>query len=196
MTGLEKARATFLRAGLAFPKIPEKLACQLEERREWQFSTQPLKIPPYNVVTYIDESYHSSAPYVVLAHDGWGINSYALSYYLVFGPLRLFLHLSWGGGYSDRVSDAAEIQKCFSLADKILPASMTSGKLLPGEYLTIVCSLYCNYWGLSLPGYIRRSEYTHMRDAELLAQILKWLNDPAPRRKRERGAHPAAGRIE
>lgn len=191
MSGLEKARKTFREAGLAFPQIPEELASRLEEREEWVFSTHEVRTSPYNVDTYLNESYHSTLPYVVLANAGHGLNSYALAYYLVCGPLRLFLHLSWGGVYTDPEADAAEIKECFSLADEILPAAMTSGKLLPGEYLTIVCSLYGNHWGLSLPGYIRRSYRAHERASVLLTKILRWLNDPKPRRGRPTVARKA-----
>ena len=185
MSGLEKARATLLHAGLAFPQIPEELACQMEEREEWVFSTREVKMWPYDVDRDVDESFHAPPPYAVLANSGYGINSYVLAYYLVFGPLRLFLHLSWGGVYTDPKADAAEIKKCFSLADEILPTAMSSGKLFPDEYLTIVCSdFYGNHWGLSLPEYVRRSDLTNDRASELLAKILNWLNDPKPRRSK------------
>lgn len=185
MTGLEKARATFLKAGLAFPQIPEALACQLVERERWVFSTREVTMWPYEIDPYVEESYDPPPPYVVLANAGYGINTYALTYYLVFGPLRLFLHLSWGGIYSNAEMDAADIKKCFYLADEIMSAAMTSGKLRPDECLTIVCSdFYVSHWGLSAPGNIRRSRPTMREPSDLLAKILKWLNDPKPRRGR------------
>lgn len=185
ITGLEKARKTFLKAGLAFPQIPEELASRLEKKETWVFSSRELTMSPYNIEKYVDESYDPPPPYVVLAHVGYGFNSYFLAYYLVFGPLRLFLGLSLGGAYMDHEANVVEIKKCFSLADEILSAAMTSGKLFPDEHLTIVCSdFYGNHWGLSLPEYVRRSDLTHQPASELLAKILKWLNDPKPRRSR------------
>lgn len=185
MSGLEKARKTFREAGLAFPQIPEELACRLEEEDRWLFSTREVKMSPYNIEKYVDESYYSPPPYAVLAHVGYGFNSYFLAYYLVFGPLRLFLGLSLGGAYMNHEENVVEIKKCFSLADEILPAAMSSGKLFPDEYLTIVCSdFYGNHWGLSLPEYVRRSDLTDDRASELLAKILNWLNDPKPRRSK------------
>lgn len=48
---------------------------------------------PYNLQYYVEEMDQADATYVVLAHSGHGTNSYAIQYYLVSGPLRLFLHL-------------------------------------------------------------------------------------------------------
>ena len=46
----------------------------------------------------------------MLSHSGHGVNSYAIHYYLVQRPLRMFLQLGWGGVYDDAKEDAAKIQ--------------------------------------------------------------------------------------
>lgn len=146
---------------------------------------------PGEVTTYVNESYDPPPPYALLAYSRRWAD--ALVYNLVFGPLRLFLYLSWGERVLDTEEEEAEIKKCFSLADEILPAAMTSGKLFPDEYLTVLGSnLHASHWGLSRPGYIRRSKLINTRrPSKLLAKILKWLNDPKPRRSRPIVSHKA-----
>ncbi|WP_395739573.1 hypothetical protein [Prosthecobacter sp.] len=185
LTGLEKARAALLGAGLTFPQIPETLAVALKEKERWVFSTRDVKMSPYDIDNHVKESYDPPSPYVVLAHAGYGFNSYVITYYLVFGPLRLFLHLGFGGAYMNEKEDVIKIRECFSLADQIFEAAKTSGKLFPDEYLTVVCSdFYANYWGLSLPERSRLSNESQESPEEFLAKILKWLKNPKPRRPR------------
>ena len=151
MSVLEKARRLFQEAGLAFPEIPEELAAGLKEQGKWLFSTRDLEMSPYNLDHYVQEGDQAPAAYVVLAHSGHGVNSYAIQYYLVSGPLRLFLHLSWGGVYMDAEAAASKVRECFSQANEIVAATMASRKFALGERLTIVGSdFYGSYW--SVPG--------------------------------------------
>ncbi|MFZ2278304.1 MAG: hypothetical protein WAW39_10915 [Prosthecobacter sp.] len=190
-SGLEKARATFQHAGLTLPHIPQELACRLEQQDRWIFSTRDDTMSPGELTMYVNESYDPPPPYVMLAYSRHWAD--AMVYYLVFGPLRLFLYLSWGEGVLDATEEKAEIQKCFALADEILTAAMTSGKLFPDEYLTVLGSnLHPSHWGLSTHGHIRRSKLINSRrPSVLLTKILRWLNDPKPRRGRPTVARKA-----
>lgn len=178
MSAFEKARHLFQEAGLAIPNVPDQLAAGLKEQGKWLFSTRSLRMSPYNLDHYVQG--RNQAPYVVLAHSGHGANSYAFQYYLVSGPLRLFLHLGWGGVYADAEADGSKVRECFSLADKIVPMAMTSGKLEPGEWLTIVGSdFYGSYW--TAPGQSRQKERRGDRGpSDVLTEVLHWLNNPAP----------------
>lgn len=180
MTDLEKARRLFQDAGLTFPTVPEELAAGLKERGKWLFSTRELKMSPYNLQHYIAERDDAPAPYVVLGHSGHGTNSYAIQYYLVSGPLRLFLHLGWGGVYMEADAAAAKIRECFALADEIVPTAMRAEKLAAGDRLTIVGSdLYGSYW--SAPGQGRQTERGDEKPpAEVLTEVLHWLKNPPP----------------
>lgn len=60
--------------------------------------------------------------YVLLAHAGHGINSYALHYYLVQRPLILFLQVGWGGAYAHEAKDAAAVNECFRLCHELVAA--------------------------------------------------------------------------
>jgi len=179
MSDIEKAKQLFANSGLAFPTIPVELAVKLKEQGPWLFSTCALKMSPYNLHHYVHElDAASDEEYAVLCHSGHGANSYAIQFYLVYGPLRSFLHLGWGGVYMDADAAASGIGKCFSLADEILSAVMTVGKLGACEPLTIVGSdFYGSYW--SAPGQSRQEESTVAQSpAEVLAQALDWLKNP------------------
>ena len=102
------------------------------------------------------------------------MNSYAVQYYVVYGALRMFLHLGWGGVYMDARKAAAQIRDCFSLADDVIPAVQTVARLRLADRLTIVGSdFYGSYW--SVPGQRDRGEDTEFSPAEVLAEVLHWL---------------------
>lgn len=118
--------------------------------------------------------------YILLSHSGHGVNSYAIQYYLVYGPLRMFLFLGWGGAYMDADANASNIRECFSLADEIVPAAKKVGKRGAGECLTIVASdFYGSYW--SAPGKSRQKKRMgHKGPVEVLSEVLHWLKSPPP----------------
>lgn len=194
MTNIQKARQLFQDAGLCFPTIPEELAVRLRDLSDkrlparenigdlfgtsWLFSTREIKMSPYNVQYYLEEVERTHVEdYVILAHSGYGVNSYAIQYYLVQGPLRMFLHLAWGGVYQDANANAAEIRDCFSIADQIVRA--VPRRTFPtGEYLTIVgTDVYGSYW--SRPGETRRGRdalnQNFDKPPRVLAEALDWL---------------------
>jgi hypothetical protein len=179
MSDIEKARQLFQEAGLAFPKIPDELAPRLKERDEWLFSTREIETSPYNLYHYVREiDRNSEEDYVVLSHSGHGANSYAIQYYLVRGPLRMFLHLSWGGVYVDAEKSTAKIRDCFSLADEVVAAAQAVGRFQPAERLTIVASdFYGSYW--LPPGKTDRNKGEGFnRPVGVLAEALRWLTGP------------------
>ena len=184
MGDLEHAMQLFTDAGLAFPTIPEELGVQLMKRDQWLFSTRALKISPYNLDHYVqDRERTGGKEYTVLCHSGYGVNSYAIQYYLVYGRLRMFLHLGWGGVYMDADAAASRIRECFSLADQIVPAAMTSGQMAAGQRLTIVGSdFYGSYW--SAQEQTRQEVRRGSRGpAEVLAEVLRWLKDLPPNQR-------------
>lgn len=176
MTDAEKARRLFEQAGLAFPEISPELAARLKERDRWLFSTRDLDVWPYDLKHYVDEVDGAPvADYALLSHSGHGVNSYAVQYYLVFGPLRVFLHLGWGGVYMDADTAAANIRECFSLADQIVARVVAGGRVEAGGKLTVVCSdFYGSYW--SGPGLSTQPEAMGRGDpATVLGEVLDWL---------------------
>ena len=175
MTETDKARQLFCDAGLAFPTIPDELAGQLKEHGRWLFSTRPIAVSPYNLQHYLDEEVAQVTDYAVLAHSGHGVNSYAIQYYLVQGHLRMFLHLGWGGVYTEQSEAAAAISDCFSKADQVALLAKTVGRFKGGDHLTIVGSnFYGSYW---IPPGKRRRGQVEGRDGALmvLTEAHDWL---------------------
>jgi hypothetical protein len=182
-TDLEKARHLFEKVGLPFPTIPDELAAKLKEQGKWLFSTRELTTSPYNLHHFVYERDSTPGSYAVLSHSGHGFDSYAIQYYLVYGPLRLFLHLGWGGAFTDSVAATSQIQECFSLADQIVPAAMADPRLASGELLSVVGSdFYGCDW--SCPGQSRQLQLGRFEHepAQVLTEVLRWLkNPPLPR---------------
>lgn len=122
--GVRKARATLAKAGLDLPPIPPDLAPDFRERGRWNFATSAApKGRAYFFVEYVQMVCRQAGPpFVVLEHSGHGINSYGLHYVLVWGPLRLFLQLGFGGVYMDPEDTGIHINECFRLAHELVDA--------------------------------------------------------------------------
>jgi hypothetical protein len=176
MNDIEDARLLFLNNGLAFPKIPEGLSMRLQKRDRWIFSTRMVDVYPYDLRHYISEFVGSQVEdYVILSGSGHGINSYAIQYYIVYGPLGMFLHLGWGGVYMDKNLKAQKIRKCFSLADQIVWLVINKAGFEKRDRLTVVASdFYGSYWTLLKGG--RQEQKANSRfPAGVLSGVLCWL---------------------
>lgn len=178
MKDIIKARALFKKAGLAFPVLPKKLAEALKEKGKWLYSTRRRDGSPYFLDKYLNEDDKTKiGDYAVVSHDGYGINSYAIQYYLVYGPLRMFLFFDWGGVYGDSKKDATQIKECFGLADKITKAA--SKKLRSDSQLTVVATdFYGNYWSPhdKRGTVIRREDLdSDKTPQQVLGEVLDWL---------------------
>lgn len=201
MTGIEKARQLFRDAGLGFPTIPEEFAVRLKELRHWLFSTRLISVSPYNFQHYVHEAERTQIEdYALLSHSGHGVNSYAIHYYLLQGPLHMFLQLAWGGVYMDAKAAAAEIHDCFSLADQVVTAAQEVGKFQAGERLIIVGSDFSgSYW--LRPGKNRRwqdvgrNNPLDLKPLEVLTEALGWLTSRRGGKRSEEGTTMPIPRI-
>lgn len=179
MSDLDKARQLFKSSGLAFPEIPSELAAKLTQRGEWLFSTREIEVSPYDLDYYVDEPNNIGVDdYALLCHSGHGVNSYALQYYLVYGDLRMFLHLGWGGVYMDAQKTSADIAWCFGLADEIV-WTMSAVPLVGLRFpLEIVGSdFYGCHW--FAPGKNIDVEALPNSPGQVLAEALQWLKAPS-----------------
>jgi hypothetical protein len=173
MSDIAKARFLFLEAGLAFPKVPAELAERLKEHGRWWFTTRDDDTSPYILEAYVKEAKRRKIDdYVVLAHSGHGINSYAIQYYLVYGRLRMFLFLGWGGVYMDATESAAQIKLCFSLADDIVRSLANNSQ--PGRVTIVASDFLGSYW--SGPRIRRKRKRDSLQPAVVLGEVLAWLN--------------------
>lgn len=156
------------KAGLAIPAMPGKLLADPEERGPWSFSTRTLRVSPYNLGYYIQEARaRNIRDYAVIAHSGHGVNSYAFQYYLVYGAVRVFLHLRWGGVYMD--NDAAATSSGVRFGD--------------GKWLTVVGSDFSeSYW--LRPGQSCTAEDDDSESpSEVLTAASNWLRSACRRRE-------------
>jgi hypothetical protein len=115
-----------------------------------------------------------------LAHDGHGINSYALHYYLVRGPLRLFLQMGWGGVYMDGPKTTEEANRCFALVGQLVPAveaAVRAGRLRPEARFVVAASeFYGCYW--IKPGEKEQTEIPGHSPRLALTTVLRWVQSP------------------
>lgn len=179
MTGLEKAKKLFHEAGLAFPQIPQELAVKLKEQSNWLFSTRKVDESPYHLLRYVVEAEQfNQEDFAILAHSGYGLNSYAIQYYLVHDPLRLFLHLGWGGVYMDPTATTNTINECFILANEINKKVQSLSHHPLNRALFVVATEFygCSWWlkGQNFLDEIKKHD--HKRPQEILAEVLQYLN--------------------
>jgi hypothetical protein len=140
---LLQAKAFLRTAGLSFPALPVELAEKIRERDTGIFATAELAHSPYLVEEYVAELLGSENPddYAVVAIDGYGIQSWAFHYYLVSGPLALFVRLPWGGVYTDEEAARSEIERVLAWAQSLpqrLAALKEQGCLTPEQRLLVV----------------------------------------------------------
>ena len=174
MSVMDDARRLFATEGLAVPTIPPPLARRLERKSPWMFSTRELPESVYFMRSYVEELHASGiADYAVLCHDGHGINSYAVHYFLVYGPIRLLLQLPWGNVYEDKAAATATVNDCFAVCDRIVNAMQTRGAE-DSAPLTVIVSGFDGLCWLSLPdGTCSRRGG---RPEEAVRFVLGWLD--------------------
>src|SRR5512137_986937 len=120
-------------AGLAVPPLPDGADARLKEREEWCFSTRAFKESPLNLQHYVRKAIAGASPdYVLVARVGQGTDSCAMHYFLVQGPLQMFLQLACGSPAGrDRSTTLAN--ECFRLAHELVaavPRALRAGRLL------------------------------------------------------------------
>ena len=122
--GMKKAGRVFADAGLTLPPIPGRFGNKLRMVEEWCFATREIDpMAMYLFDEYISEALIGVAPdYLAFCHAGHGINSYAINYHLVDGPLALFAQAPWGGGYSNAQTDAAALAAQFTRCAVVIEA--------------------------------------------------------------------------
>jgi len=122
-TGIDLLRGVFDEAGLAIPPLPSALRARIQERSEWTFSTRKLDWGLYGWQLFLTEVIaDETQDYAAVGHAGHGANSYAISYFLVTGPLAVFVQVPWGGVYMDRKESAAEVRASFDLCADLIEA--------------------------------------------------------------------------
>ncbi|MCD2513146.1 hypothetical protein [Comamonas endophytica] len=140
---LLQAEAFLRTVGLSLPALPAELADRIRERAPGIYCTREIAASPYEVEAYLAEllSPANSGDYALLAIDGHGIQSWAFHYYLVSGPLALFVQLPWGGLYTDVDTARPEIDSVLAWTRTLLPRLAElkqQGRLTPEQRLLVV----------------------------------------------------------
>jgi hypothetical protein len=106
--GVEAAALMFEEAGLVRPPVPDSLAAGFVQRHKWTFASRDLSWGLYAWGPFLEEAILGEVDdYVATGYGGHGMNSWALHYYLLYGPLALFVQVPRGGVYDDENRDEA-----------------------------------------------------------------------------------------
>ncbi len=188
-TGGDYARveALLLEAGLSMPPMPDAALTRLKEREEWCFSTRAFKVPPYDIQHYVRKAVAGASPdYVLIAQAGRAGTAYAMHYFLVQGPLQLFLQIGWGEFSTGRERSTALVNECFVLAHHLveaIPEAIRRGQLTRDGRLTVVASdLAGGFWEVARRGergtqpapQTRRLPRGALAPPEILGQAVRW----------------------
>lgn len=146
-TDLRHAEAFLRTEGLVLPGLPAALAAQMRERAPGIYATRALEAPPYALQAHVGALLRSAQPgdFAVVALDGHGVQSWAFHFYLVDGPLALFIQLPWGGAYSDATTARTEIERVLAWARPLpqrLAELQQQGHLQPAQKLLVVLTRF------------------------------------------------------
>ncbi len=150
-----RVEALLTEAGLSMPPMPDAARKRLKEREEGCFSTRAFKVPPCDIQHYVRKAIGGASPDYVLIGQTGPEAAPAFYYFLVQGPLQLFLQLAWDGVAAGRGSQAARVNECFALAHQVVaavPEAIQRGRLLRNGRLTVVASdLEESFWEVAAP---------------------------------------------
>ena len=118
------AAATFASAGLTFPVLPEWARDHLTRVDDWSYTSRRTTPSPYSIDTYVREFVDGEAgDYAVVSHAGHGVNSWAISFFVVSGRCGVFVQSAWGGAATSDADDEIErraMAERFALAGQLV----------------------------------------------------------------------------
>jgi hypothetical protein len=181
-----RLEALLAEAGLTMPPMPDGADARLKERGDWCFSTRAFKESPLNVQHYVRKVIAGASPdYVLVARVEHGADFCAMHYFLVQGPLQVFLQVGQGspaeGGRS-----TTSVNECFALAHELvaaIPQALGAGRLPRAGRLTVVGSDRIeSFWEVAAageppaqPGRATRGRPHHTRPPrQILEEAARW----------------------
>jgi hypothetical protein len=124
--GVEEMYRLFGGADLLAPPVPVELRPQVRQvsGRKWAYATRVVvPMTMYLFRHYILEVLKRPVEdYVAVSHAGHGVNSYAINYQLVHGPVAVFAQEGWGGIYYDEEQATANVNKLLGLCTELVEA--------------------------------------------------------------------------
>src|SRR5262245_3793901 len=157
----------FTKAGLALPPIPQPLLGRLRRQSDWCWSTRP--IDGFDMYMFfqidhdgrrflIDVLCDRVEDYAAVSHAGHGLNSYAINFHLVYGPLAVLMQVGWGRGYRDYEHAALEPAGYWSQIAEMLdtpPGPRSESQ----QRLTVVYSDFRPFWGCGWTTRLSNKDY-------------------------------------
>ena len=150
--GLALAAAVFSGEALALPFVPDVLAGHVRSRGKLIFGTREAEAGLYALEHYVAEL-EAGVPedYLLMGFDGHGMVSQALHYYLVCGPLALFVQRNHGNPFVGEELGRRRIEGTLGLSARLfdaLCAAESGGRLPAGQRLVVVESDFSpSRWG-------------------------------------------------
>ena len=176
--GVDECRALLRTVGIDMPTIPPELAPAFQKRVKWMFSSTSLELVPYTLDVCIRDVLDADPPDLALcAHQGHGINSYAMHYVLVRRPLFLFTQIGFGGVYMDEDKSRSAVNDAFRVCDEIVAlaeARIADKKLERDRRLVIVASDFWSDLRTYPPAIGDRNAPTPNRGGTVAAILGRW----------------------
>lgn len=174
MTEIAKA---FQDGNLPLPMIPTRWAEKLREIEDWLYATGAAA--PEVSIYQIDEFERLALAAeveeeLIIGHQGYGTNNWALHYYLIQTELVILLQMPWGGAYQNAEKCLENIrQTCDQLQEFLTQfnQAQTTQRLQSGRLVIVQSHISASRWGLA-PNQATRI------GAELSGP--NWIYDPAP----------------
>lgn len=146
------AIAAFSGESLSWPFVPEVLMPALRSRGERVFGTRDPEIGLYSLEHYVAEvAQPVIEDYLLMGFDGHGLVSQSLHYYLVCGPLAVFVQRSHANPFVDAVKSRRRIEGALGLTEQIyrdLVMAESAGRIPAGKRLIVVDSDFsASRWG-------------------------------------------------
>lgn len=186
--GLTEAQHFFTQQGLPFPYIPPEMRPAIHRIGEAVYGTHEHAESLYDIAPFVEEAATQPVEdYILLGEAGHGINSYAIHYYLVRGPLAVFIQKSWGGAYTDVRQAEKDIAETFHRVEQLVDAvaaAQQRGVFPPGARLIVTdSSFYGSSWiyleQQTAPGMIFRMEQWQTGH-KALREALHWVETRTP----------------
>jgi hypothetical protein len=120
--------------------IPAPFRPALCKPDDWLWTTRDIDpMAMYMFSRYTAEATRLGiADYLAISHAGHGVNSYALNYHLVLGPLALFAQVLWGGVYVDDDSARQELAREADLMRRLIPLAEEAARDWDGRRRLLV----------------------------------------------------------
>ena len=162
------------------------MAGDIRQVVEWIYGTRSDQESLYHLISFVTEvGTKPVADYLLFGHDGHGINPYTMHYYLVRGPLALFVQEGWGGAYGDSVAEVQAVTERFRQAEALVhavDAAQQRGAFKPDERLVVIArgfsrSIWRRLHGLAVDQNALFASPDWHEERDVLAAVTGMLSD-------------------